>query len=160
MVGLKKLTTLCICLGFVQGSETTLQSTYSDTSAQPTCDYGKCGSLGTRGLMFCLLVTEQSDVFLPLDLLSPCLVFLNPNVYKMVWWAVRVAGAPLGGTFGRDVCVIKQAGVLGARNWFLWPLNILLEVCDRDLASENLEGLGWRVANQSPEDWFEQKPSH
>ncbi|XP_008828219.1 A-kinase anchor protein 8-like isoform X1 [Nannospalax galili] len=26
--------------GFVQGSETTLQSTYSDTSAQPTCDYG------------------------------------------------------------------------------------------------------------------------
>ncbi|PNJ28804.1 AKAP8L isoform 8 [Pongo abelii] len=25
--------------GFVQGSETTLQSTYSDTSAQPTCDY-------------------------------------------------------------------------------------------------------------------------
>ncbi|XP_027403859.1 A-kinase anchor protein 8-like isoform X6 [Bos indicus x Bos taurus] len=27
-------------VGFVQGSETTLQSTYSDTSAQPTCDYG------------------------------------------------------------------------------------------------------------------------
>ncbi|XP_037053794.1 A-kinase anchor protein 8-like isoform X4 [Peromyscus leucopus] len=27
-------------IGFVQGSETTLQSTYSDTSAQPTCDYG------------------------------------------------------------------------------------------------------------------------
>uniref|UniRef100_A0A286Y520 A-kinase anchoring protein 8 like n=1 Tax=Cavia porcellus TaxID=10141 RepID=A0A286Y520_CAVPO len=27
-------------LSFVQGSETTLQSTYSDTSAQPTCDYG------------------------------------------------------------------------------------------------------------------------
>nr|XP_048295908.1 A-kinase anchor protein 8-like isoform X3 [Myodes glareolus] len=26
--------------GFVQGSETTLQSTYSDSSAQPTCDYG------------------------------------------------------------------------------------------------------------------------
>ncbi|KAM4888828.1 A-kinase anchor protein 8-like isoform 3-T3 [Thomomys bottae] len=26
--------------GFVQGSETTLQSTYSDTSTQPTCDYG------------------------------------------------------------------------------------------------------------------------
>ena len=26
--------------GFVQGSETTLQSTYCDTSAQPTCDYG------------------------------------------------------------------------------------------------------------------------
>ncbi|XP_045846620.1 A-kinase anchor protein 8-like isoform X3 [Meles meles] len=26
--------------GFVQGSETTLQSTHSDTSAQPTCDYG------------------------------------------------------------------------------------------------------------------------
>ncbi|XP_006898402.1 PREDICTED: A-kinase anchor protein 8-like [Elephantulus edwardii] len=26
--------------GFVQGSETTLQSTYTDTSAQPTCDYG------------------------------------------------------------------------------------------------------------------------
>lgn len=26
--------------GFVQGSETTLQSTYSDTSSQPTCDYG------------------------------------------------------------------------------------------------------------------------
>ncbi|XP_051693874.1 A-kinase anchor protein 8-like isoform X9 [Oryctolagus cuniculus] len=25
---------------FVQGSETTLQSTYSDSSAQPTCDYG------------------------------------------------------------------------------------------------------------------------
>ncbi|XP_037361938.1 A-kinase anchor protein 8-like isoform X4 [Talpa occidentalis] len=25
---------------FVQGSETTLQSTYSDTSSQPTCDYG------------------------------------------------------------------------------------------------------------------------
>ncbi|XP_051827997.1 A-kinase anchor protein 8-like isoform X6 [Antechinus flavipes] len=26
--------------GFVQGSETTLQSTFSDTTAQPTCDYG------------------------------------------------------------------------------------------------------------------------
>ncbi|XP_036874450.2 A-kinase anchor protein 8-like isoform X2 [Manis javanica] len=26
--------------GFVQGSETTLQSTYPDTSTQPTCDYG------------------------------------------------------------------------------------------------------------------------
>ncbi|XP_036271840.1 A-kinase anchor protein 8-like isoform X3 [Pipistrellus kuhlii] len=26
--------------GFVQGSETTLQSTFSDTSVQPTCDYG------------------------------------------------------------------------------------------------------------------------
>uniref|UniRef100_A0A8C8Z3C8 A-kinase anchoring protein 8 like n=1 Tax=Prolemur simus TaxID=1328070 RepID=A0A8C8Z3C8_PROSS len=29
-------------ISFVQGSETTLQSTYSDASAQPTCDYGKC----------------------------------------------------------------------------------------------------------------------
>nr|XP_058148539.1 A-kinase anchor protein 8-like isoform X2 [Dasypus novemcinctus] len=29
--------------GFVQGSETTLQSTYSDTSTQPTCDYGYGG---------------------------------------------------------------------------------------------------------------------
>ena len=34
-------------------------------------------------------------------------------------------------------------------------------VCDKGLASENpLEGLGRRVANQSPEDWSEQKPSH
>uniref|UniRef100_A0A8C0QY03 A-kinase anchoring protein 8 like n=1 Tax=Canis lupus dingo TaxID=286419 RepID=A0A8C0QY03_CANLU len=30
------------------GSETTLQSTYSDTSAQPTCDYGKCGPPGNQ----------------------------------------------------------------------------------------------------------------
>lgn len=44
-----KLTALCMCLGFVQGSETTLQSTYSDTSAQPTCDYGKCGPRGSSG---------------------------------------------------------------------------------------------------------------
>lgn len=38
----------------------------------------------------------------------------------------------------------------------------LRDLCSRkiDLASENpLEGLGRRMANQSPKDWSEQKPS-
>lgn len=45
--------------------------------------------------------------------------FSKSNFYKMVWWAVKVAGTLVGGNHGRDVCVFEQAGVLGAGNWFL-----------------------------------------
>lgn len=54
---------------------------------------------------------------------------------------------PLEALLGEmPVLLIKQAGILGARNWFHRPLNILLDICDRGLASENLEGLGRKVA--------------
>lgn len=138
---LGKLTTLFICLGFVQGSETTLQSTYSDTSAQPTCDYGKCGPLGIRGWVLCLLpAVEQSSVFLVAFSFAVTLSFPNANLCKMGWWAVRITSTSLWGNYGKDVCVIEQAGVLGAVNyWFFWPFDIFLEesvVCDKGLASE------------------------
>lgn len=35
-----------------------------------------------------------------------------------------------------EMSVFQQAGVLGAGNWFFWPFNILLEGCDKGLASE------------------------
>lgn len=51
-------------------------------------------------------MAEQSGVFLPLALLSPCLTFLNLTfLYKMVWWAVKVAGALVGGNHGREMSV-------------------------------------------------------
>lgn len=52
-----------------------------------------------------------------------------------------------------EMSVFQQAGVLGAGNWFFWPFNILLEGCDKGLASETLtEDLGRRVANLSTKD--------
>lgn len=111
---LEKLTTLYIYLGFVQGSETTLQSTYSDTSAQPTCDYGKCGPLGTGGCVFCFLVAEQSSGLLVAFNIAVTLSFPNANLCEMVWWALRIAteGLELPLIMGK-VSVIEQAGVLG-----------------------------------------------
>lgn len=108
MACLEKLTTLYIYLGFVQGSETTLQSTYSDTSAQPTCDYGKCGPLGTGGCVLCFLVAEQSTGLLVAFNIAVTLSFPNANLCEMVWWALRIdregLELPFGGNYGKGVC--------------------------------------------------------